>query len=73
MPLAQEPNKVTAPLCWTLQVAVRRSLSERAASGARVHHLEHFTAEGKPVVDPKDSQLWLSVESKHTLLEFDFA
>jgi hypothetical protein len=55
-----------------LQVAVRKSLAERAATGVRVRQLENFTAEGKPVADPEDDKLWLSMESKHRLLEFDF-
>lgn len=56
-----------------MQVAVRRSLSERAATGVRVQHLEQLTAEGKPVLDPEDDKLWLSLESKHTLLEFNYS
>lgn len=52
---------------------MRKSLAERAATGQRVHQLENFTAEGKPVADPEDDKLWLSMESKHRLLEFDFA
>jgi hypothetical protein len=56
-----------------MQVAVRRSLAAHAASGVRGRQLQNFTAEGKPVVDPEDDKLWLAVESKHTLLEFDFA
>jgi hypothetical protein len=51
---------------------VRKSLAERAATGVRVRQLENFTAEGKPVADPEDDKLWLSMESKHRLLEFDF-
>eukprot|EP00879_Flechtneria_rotunda_P019180 GHRR01020138.1.p1 GENE.GHRR01020138.1~~GHRR01020138.1.p1 ORF type:complete len:540 (+),score=220.55 GHRR01020138.1:357-1976(+) len=56
-----------------LKVAVRKSLAERAAAGVRGKQLVNFTAEGKPVQDPEDEKLWLSMESKHTLLEFDFA
>ena len=54
------------------QVAVHKSLAERTATGVRVQQLENFTAEGKPVADPEDDKLWLSMESKHRLLEFDF-
>jgi hypothetical protein len=41
-----------------LQVAVRKSLAERAATGVRVRQLENFTAEAlswlsKPVADPE--------------------
>lgn len=59
-----------------LQVAVRRTLA--AGKGSRVQHLLNFTAASsgsacKPVADPEDEKLWLSLESKHTLLEFDFA
>jgi hypothetical protein len=60
------------PLPPLPQVAVRKSLAERAATGVRVRQLENFTAEGKPVADPEDDKLWLSMESKHRLLEFDF-
>lgn len=56
-----------------LQEAVRRSATERETSAARAHHLVNLLAEGKPVLDPEDDKLWLSLESKHTLLEFDFA
>jgi hypothetical protein len=53
------------------QVAVKRTLA--AGKGSGVRHLLNFTAEGsKPVSDPEDDKLWLSLESKHTLLEFDF-
>lgn len=52
---------------------MRKSLSERASTGQRVRQLEHLTAEGKAVADPEDDKLWLSLESKHRLLEFDFA
>ena len=58
--------------CCCMQVAARRTLA--AGKGSGVQHLLNFTAEGnKPVADPEDDKLWLSVESKHTLLEFDFA
>jgi hypothetical protein len=51
---------------------VRRTLAVGKGSGAR--HLLNLTAtDGKPVADPEDDKLWLSLESKHTLLEFDFA
>lgn len=59
------------PLVVCLQVAVRRTMA--AGKGSGVQHLRNFTAEGKPVADPEDDKLWLSMESKHTLLEFDFA
>jgi hypothetical protein len=65
-------TKLRAVQTLVLQVAVRRSLAERAATGVRVRQLENFTAEGKPVADPEDDKLWLSMESKHRLLEFDF-
>lgn len=55
-----------------IQVAVKRTLA--AGKGSGVRHLNNFTAAGgKPVADPEDDKLWLSLESKHTLLEFDFA
>ena len=55
-----------------VQVAVKRTLA--AGKGSGVRHLNNFTAAGgKPVADPEDDKLWLSLESKHTLLEFDFA
>jgi hypothetical protein len=54
-------------------VAVRKSLAERARTGQRVRQLENLLAEGKAVADPEDDKLWLSLESKHHLLEFDYA
>jgi hypothetical protein len=55
-----------------MQVGVRRTLA--AGKGSGVRHLLNITAEGsKPVADPEDDKLWLSLESKHSLLEFDFA
>jgi hypothetical protein len=56
-----------------VQVAVRKSLAERASTGQRVRQLENLTAEGKALADPEDDKLWLSLESKHRLLEFDYA
>lgn len=51
---------------------MRRTLA--AGKGLGVRHLLNITAEGsKPVADPEDDKLWLSLESKHSLLEFDFA
>jgi hypothetical protein len=51
---------------------VKRTLA--AGKGSGVRHLLNITAEGsKPVADPEDDKLWLSLESKHTLLEFNFA
>lgn len=51
---------------------MRRTLA--AGKGSGVRHLLNITAEGsKPVADPEDDKLWLSLESKHSLLEFDFA
>jgi hypothetical protein len=51
---------------------VRRTLA--AGKGSGVRHLLNLTAtDGKLVADPEDDKLWLSLESKHTLLEFDFA
>jgi hypothetical protein len=52
---------------------VRKSLAEKARTGQRTRHLAALTAEGKPVNDPEDEKLWLSLESKHHLLEFDFS
>lgn len=52
---------------------MRKSLAEKARTGQRVHQLENLTAEGKAVADPEDDKLWLSLESKHHLLEFDYA
>lgn len=48
-------------------------MAEKARTGQRVHQLENLTAEGKAVADPEDDKLWLSLESKHHLLEFDYA
>lgn len=62
---------IAVALVVCLQVAVRRTMA--AGKGSGVQHLRNFTAEGKPVADPEDDKLWLSMESKHTLLEFDFA
>eukprot|EP00775_Hariotina_reticulata_P013115 gene13115-13244_t len=56
-----------------VKVAVRKSLAERASTGQRVRQLENLTAEGKALADPEDDKLWLSLESKHRLLEFDYA
>lgn len=51
---------------------MRRTLAAGKCSG--VQHLRNLTsAEGKSIADPEDDKLWLSLESKHTLLEFDFA
>lgn len=52
---------------------MRKSLAERARTGQRVRQLENMTAEGKALADPEDEKLWLSLESKHRLLEFDYA
>lgn len=48
-------------------------MAEKARTGQRVRQLQNLTAEGKPVHDPEDDKLWLSLESKHHLLEFDYA
>ena len=55
------------------QVAVRKSLGDKARTGQRSRQLENLLAEGKPVNDPEDDKLWLALESKHHLLEFDYA
>jgi hypothetical protein len=55
------------------QVAVRKSMTEKARTGVRVRQLLALTAEGKALADPEDEKLWLSLESKHRLLEFDYA
>lgn len=51
---------------------MKRTLA--AGKGSGVRHLLNMIAEAsKPVADPEDDKLWLSLESKHSLLEFDFA
>lgn len=52
---------------------MRKSLAEKARTGQRVRQLVNLRAEGKEVADPEDDKLWLSLESKHYLLEFDYA
>ncbi|KAF8058470.1 LRRC74A [Scenedesmus sp. PABB004] len=56
-----------------IREAVRASLAERARSGSRVRQLLRLRASGKEVADPEDDKLWLSLESKHSDLEFDYA
>lgn len=55
--------------------AVAKSLAERARTGQRVRHLRALVAAetGRPILDPEDEKLWLSLESKHAVIEFDYA
>ncbi len=62
------------PPCSGNKTAVRKSLAERARTGQRVKQLENLRGSGgKQINDPEDEKLWLSIESKHAVVEFDYA